>query len=46
MNKYLNDLKKLCTPAFVYLVLSVAGIFLIALQNLDGNNKKYCIGLF
>ena len=45
MNRYLESFKKLCTPAFVYLILSIVSILLIAIQNL-GNNKKYCIGLY
>ena len=45
MNKYLTNLKRLCTPAFVYLVLSVVSILLMAFQNL-GNSKKYCVGLY
>ena len=44
MNKYFNDFKKLCTPAFFYFILSFISLLLIALQNL-GNNKKYCIGM-
>ena len=43
--KYFNELKKLCTPAFVYLALSVFTILLIALQNI-GNTNKYCLGSF
>lgn len=43
--RYLNDMKKLCTPAFVYLSISVLTILVIALQNI-GNTNKYCIGSF
>jgi len=43
--KYLNEFKKLCTPAFVYLALSVFAVLLIALQNI-GNTNKYCLGSF
>jgi hypothetical protein len=45
MANVLDDLKKLCSPAFVYLALSVVAILIIAFQNL-GNTKKYCVGLF
>ena len=45
MKNYLVELRKMCTPAFVYLVLAVVSVLLIALQNL-GNTKKYCVGLF
>lgn len=44
MNKYLNELKNLCSPAFVYFCMSILSIFIIACQNI-GNNKKYCIGM-
>ena len=43
--KFLNEFKKLCSPAFVYLALSVFTILLIALQNI-GNTNKYCVGSF
>ena len=40
-----RKLKELCTPAFVYFVLSVIGLILIIIQNL-GNNKMYNLGTF
>lgn len=43
--KYLKDMKNLCTPAFVYLCISVLTVLVIALQNI-GNTNKYCIGSF
>ena len=43
--KYFNELKKLCTPAFVYLALSVFTILMIAIQNM-GNTTRYCLGSF
>jgi hypothetical protein len=45
MNKFLTSMKNLCTPAFVYLMLSVFSIFVLAIQNI-GNTNKYCIGLY
>ncbi len=36
-------LKNLCTPAYLYLVISLVSIFVIALQNF-GNNNVYCLG--
>lgn len=45
MNKYLNSMKNLCTPSFVYLLLSVFSILILAFQN-AGNTDKYCIGLY
>ena len=41
----LKFLKKLCTPAYVYLVISVVSIILIMFQN-GGNTDLYCIGNF
>lgn len=38
-------MKKLCTPAFVYLVVSVLAIIVIMFQN-GGNTDKYCVGSF
>tara|TARA_B100000902_G_scaffold371603_1_gene397817 strand:- start:4491 stop:4838 length:348 start_codon:yes stop_codon:yes gene_type:complete len=44
-DKYLKDLKNLCTPAFIYLFISVLIFVVIAVQNF-GNTTKYCIGDF
>jgi hypothetical protein len=38
-------LKKLCAPAYVYLVVSVISIIVIMFQN-GGNSNIYCIGNF
>ena len=45
MNKYVNSLKTLCSPAFIYLVVSVFSIIILAYQNI-GNTDTYCIGDF
>lgn len=45
MNKYLSSMKNLCSPAFVYLMLSVFSILILAFQNV-GNTDSYCIGLY
>jgi len=39
----MKEIKKLCTPAYFYLVISVIGMIIISIQNL-GNTDKYCIG--
>jgi len=36
-------IRDLCTPAYIYLVVSIITIFVIALQNL-GDNSAYCLG--
>jgi hypothetical protein len=36
-------LKNLCTPAYVYLVISVIALIVMGFQNL-GSNGSYCIG--
>jgi hypothetical protein len=43
IDKYAKDFKKLCTPAFFYLAVSVGIFVVIAIQNL-GNTTKYCVG--
>ena len=40
-----NQISKLCTPAYLYLVLSVIGIVILSIQNF-GNTKKYCVGKY
>ena len=37
--------KSLCTPAYVYLVMSVISLVMIMLQN-AGNTTEYCAGNF
>ena len=36
-------LRNLCTPAYVYLVISVITVLVIAIQNM-GNYNVYCLG--
>ena len=38
-----SEIKKLCTPAFVYLVIAVIGLIVVMLQNV-GNTNKLCVG--
>ena len=45
MTTVLATINRLCTPAYVYLVLSVVGTVIVGLQNL-GSNKKFCVGKF
>jgi len=42
---YFKFLKKLCTPAYVYLVISIVSIIVIMFQN-GGNTDVYCVGSF
>lgn len=37
---------KLCTPAMLYFVLSIISLVVIGLQNLNGDNNKYCLGSY
>ena len=39
----LQYIKNLCTPAYVYLIISFIAIFVIAIQNFM-NTDKYCLG--
>ena len=40
-----NKLSQLCTPSYVYFIISVLGIAISVIQNI-GNNKKYTLGMF
>ena len=40
-----KTLKELCTPAFIYFILSVIGIVVTLISNL-GNTKIYTLGSF
>ena len=41
----LKYIKKLCTPAYVYLVVSVIAIVVLMFQN-SGNTDVYCMGAY
>ena len=41
----LDKLRKLCTPAFIYFVLSAISIIILLAQNM-GNTTRYCVGEF
>ena len=41
-----NKVRSLCTPAFVYLVISGLSIIIMMLQNVNGPKNKYCVGLY
>jgi len=43
--KFVKKNQKLCTPAYVYLVISVIGMISMMLQN-AGNTRSYCVGNF
>lgn len=38
-------LKNLCTPAYLYLVISMIALFIMAFQNI-GNANVYCLGAY
>jgi len=40
-----TKLSQLCTPAYVYFIISIIAIVISAVQNI-GNNKKYSLGNF
>ena len=40
-----TKLNQLCTPSYVYFMISILAIVLSAIQNM-GNNKKYTLGMF
>jgi hypothetical protein len=37
------DLRNMCTPATIYFVISLIGLILIGVNNLD-NSDKLCVG--
>jgi|TARA_B110000259_G_C13791887_1_gene313017 hypothetical protein len=43
--KLVKKIQKLCTPAYVYLVISVVGMIAMMFQN-AGNTNTYCVGNF
>ena len=45
LNELIKKVRTLCTPAFLYLALSMLTIFVLLFQNL-GNNNKYCMGSY
>uniref|UniRef100_A0A6C0IIC0 Uncharacterized protein n=1 Tax=viral metagenome TaxID=1070528 RepID=A0A6C0IIC0_9ZZZZ len=44
-SKLSNDIKHLCKPAYVYLVISVIATVVLMFQN-SGNQDTYCVGSF
>ena len=40
-----TKLKQLCTPSYVYFIISFIGLILSAIQNM-GNNRRYALGTF
>ena len=38
-----DRIRKLCTPAYIYLTISVIAVVMMMVQN-AGNQKKYCVG--
>ena len=44
MNKVVG-LKELCTPSYVYLVISITALVIMTFQNM-GNSNKYCLGSY
>ena len=40
-----KSLNQLCTPSYVYFIISVIGLALVAIQNF-GNSQLYCLGNF
>jgi|TARA_B100000768_G_scaffold177201_2_gene191038 hypothetical protein len=43
--KVLKKIRNLCTPAYLYLVISTLGIIGMMVQN-AGNTNTYCVGRF
>jgi len=43
--KIIDKVRKLCTPAYIYLVISVFALVAMMVQN-AGNTNKFCLGEF
>ena len=43
--KLVESIRKLCSPAYVYLVISVVTVVAMMVQN-AGNSNKYCVGQY
>lgn len=41
----MKTLKKLCTPAMIYLVISLIALILVTMQNIN-NTNKLCVGKY
>ncbi len=44
--KYSFDLKKLCSPSMIYFVISAIALFLVGVQNLNGDDNTLCVGAY
>jgi len=42
--KHQFNLKKLCTPSFIYFIISLFGLVLLGLQNLTNDDNSLCVG--
>ena len=42
--KHKFNLRKLCTPSFIYFIISLFGLTLLGLQNLSNDNNSLCVG--
>ena len=45
MTSFIGRIQKLCTPAYVYLVISIIALVLMGLQNVS-DNTMYCAGSY
>lgn len=43
--KIVDTVKKLCTPAYLYLAISTIALVFLIFQN-AGNTNKYCVGAY
>ena len=42
--KHKFNLRKLCTPSFIYFIISLFGLTLMGLQNLTNDDNSLCVG--
>lgn len=44
MKKTKFNLKKMCTPATIYFLISLVGLILLGVTNIGGNDEVLCVG--
>lgn len=45
-NLSMSSLSKLCTPSFLYFIISFIALLVVAIQNFLGNSDTFCIGSY
>lgn len=47
INNFISKLRKQCTPAYFYLILSIISLVVLLIENISNfDNNEYCVGSF